>query len=153
MSIDQTQLPEPPERLSDLIELAIEDARKLDRNLYQPNYLRWHLGADREQDAIVPVRPVCMICLAGAVMANTLGAERYADCTPDTFDSKWDRALGDLDEVRMGYFNLLEYYDVPRELSVLLPEPAAASFVGWPSFETHLQSLEPIVAILREHGC
>ena len=56
---------QPPDKLSDLIELAISDACKLDHNAYMPNFNTWHLpGPNKEK---------CMVCLAGAVIAGTLG--------------------------------------------------------------------------------
>ena len=35
----ETQL---PDRLSDLIKLAVADAQRLDRNIYDPEYDSWH---------------------------------------------------------------------------------------------------------------
>ena len=55
----------PPAKLSDLIELAIADTRKLDRHDYTPTWMTWHRPN--------PADDKCMICLAGAVIAGTLG--------------------------------------------------------------------------------
>ena len=53
----------PPKKLSDLIGLAVADARTLDRETYIPECWSWH----------TPVRNnKCRVCLAGAVIAGTL---------------------------------------------------------------------------------
>ena len=68
----ETQL---PDRLSDLIELAVADAQRLDRNTYDPEYDSWH-----EME-----RLGCDVCFAGAVMAGTLEHPCYQDAGPSTF--------------------------------------------------------------------
>ena len=55
----ETQL---PDRLSDLVELAVADAQRLDRDIYDPEYDSW-----REME-----RLGCEVCFAGTVMAGTL---------------------------------------------------------------------------------
>lgn len=57
----------PPGKLSDLIDLAVADARRLDRTTYTPDSSVWHEPADDD---------CCMICLAGSVIAETLKCPR-----------------------------------------------------------------------------
>ncbi len=57
----------PPEKLSEPIELAIADARRIERGDYWPVAGAWHDPGPRDR---------CIICLAGAVIAATLGCPK-----------------------------------------------------------------------------
>ena len=140
-------LPEPPERLSDLIELAINDGSKLDPAYYEPRWNQWHWGWGEG-----PHWSRCAVCLAGAVIAGTLHASPVLDLRPGDFGPDWQRALMDLEEVRRGNFGMIDYYRLTFDRK-RLPAPEYPHFRDWPSFERHLESLKPIVAILREHEC
>ena len=83
----ETQL---PELLSDLIELAVADVRRLDRDIYDPEYDSWH-----ETE-----RLGCEVCFAGAVMAGTLEHPFYQDADPITFTVYNRIRLYALDESR-----------------------------------------------------
>jgi hypothetical protein len=94
-----TTLPTVP---SQLIRLALADLRKVEEDpKYTVNMGSWHEG-DPYHDAICPV------CLAGAVMAKTIGVSRDEDVTPSDLMrfgriSKADRdALVALDFFRTG---------------------------------------------------
>lgn len=55
-----------PRRLSDLLELAIEDLEKCEANgRYDIDMGHWHL----------PLRDGCAVCLAGGIMAQTMGVD------------------------------------------------------------------------------
>ena len=68
-------VPKPPSRLSDLIEMAIQDARSLDRSAYEPNAREWHL----------PTNGICMVCLTGAMIAQTMGEDPETDTEPKDY--------------------------------------------------------------------
>ncbi|MDE2905463.1 MAG: hypothetical protein OXQ28_05195 [Acidobacteriota bacterium] len=152
----------PPDKLSDLIELAIADARKLDRYDYAPTWMTWHRRN--------PADGKCMVCLAGAVIAGTLGcaretiidiaAEDSADPRSTTItDEPWRRALRALDSAREGHWNeafenLRGSYpaDELRNALDALPRPRHREFNAWNQFDAHLASLADCASKLREIG-
>ena len=141
----------PPEKLSDLIDLAVADARKLDQNRYSPTWYKWH--------QIDPGDGKCMICLAGAVIAGTLGYARQTHidiATSDTAepdstiitDKRWRNALWALDSPREGDWNggYRALHDVgpDDELGDALDElspPERSEFESWKELAIHLDSL------------
>ena len=72
-----------PNKLSALIEVAIQDARKLDRIRYSPNHLHYHSPQESWKS---PVIPCCEVCDAGAVMAGTLRVIGELNIIPGDFD-------------------------------------------------------------------
>ena len=150
----------PPERLSDLITLAIADARRLDRSLYEPNSEVWHEPRD---DA-------CLVCLSGCVIAGTLEAPRIevvirqASLPEDDTNTavvgneEWREALEALDHGRRGEWRLAmstRSMRVEEETAARLqriPPPVPRWFRGWPMFDAHLASLKERAATLRLAG-
>lgn len=152
----------PPAKLSDLLDLAIADARRLDHAHYTPMWMIWH--RPRSLDG------KCMVCLAGAVIAGTLGcatgtsidiaASDSADPQSTTIsDERWRRALWALDFAREGNwldaFRALhgaypegELYDAVEAV----PTPADAEFHDWNQLDAHLTSLASCASELREIG-
>ena len=152
----------PPEKLSDLIELAIADARKLDRARYRPMWSTWHQPQ--------PLGGKCMICLAGAVIAGTLG---YAPETTvgiaseDTANprwvtithKKWRQALCALDWARVGNwesaYRALHGTDPDgktHDTLAWLETPVESAFSNWEDLDTHLKSLNMRANQLRQAG-
>ena len=95
----------PPGKLSDLLDLAIADARKLDRNHYKPLWSTWHAPGDKAGQ--------CMMCLGGSIIAGTLGCpidtnvelttkKRRSPLTTSIDDELWRKALWALDFARGG---------------------------------------------------
>ena len=152
----------PPEKLSALLDLAIADARGLDRARYTPVWMTWHRPR--------PLDGKCMVCLAGAVIAGTLGCaagttidiatSESADPQSTTItDERWRRALWALDSAREGHwrdaFRALhgthpdgELYDALEAL----PDPADPEFSDWDKLDTHLASLAAGANKLRQLG-
>lgn len=115
------KLPAAPKKLSAAIRLALDDLAKVERSkTYSVNMGVWH-------DPTYP-EPKCTVCLAGAVMAGTLGVppDRYAspsshwgvNTKPKSFPLSWQRVLNALNTARSGYVNLA--------LSVMHPRTADA---------------------------
>ena len=139
-----------PNTLSGLIEVAIQDARGLDRKRYLPDGGSWHEPVDLE----------CQICLAGVVMAGSLRANPAESKTPGLFTRPLARKLRALEQVRQG--NWLDawcgFYEVSliRVESILegqlnsLPIPEESEFDGWRALDSHLASLQAILPKLRE---
>ena len=152
----------PPNKLSDLIDLAIADARKLDRNRYIPMWSTWHAPGDGADQ--------CMICLAGSVIAGRLGCPMDASVEVTTSDMAepksttiesrdWRQALWALDCVREGdwfeAFHELHGRFPETELYETLeamPEPLYTEFESWERLDTHLGSLAERANELREIG-
>lgn len=152
----------PPEKLSDLLDLAIADARRLDRSRYAPNFTVWHQPR--------PDGKTCMVCLGGAVIAGTLrqppnlNVEPCSTSTrdPDVSgidDHRWRRTLWTLDAARAGKwtdaFRLLHGHEAEVELRQKLeaiPEPVGTEFEGWRRLDAHLASLADRASRLRENG-
>ncbi len=150
----------PPERLSELIDLAIADARRLDHARYTPTWMTWHRRR--------PLDGKCMVCLAGAVIAGTLGCETETDIDIATSDfaepqsttitdKRWRRALWALDSAREGdwleAFRALHgaypdgnLYDAVEAV----PTPADTEFDDWDQLDAHLTSLAVCANELRK---
>lgn len=161
VSLTPDQITSPPEKLSDLIDLAIEDARSLNRTVYQPNYTVWHMAEPE----------YCNVCLAGAMLAGTLGEPSDMTTAPEHYSDDWNNALVALDSVRNGlYFEALidlgveddGYADaaqVPNDVedarlafNSALPQPVEEDFHSWEQFDQHLASLEAVADALRQRG-
>ena len=154
----------PPGKLSDLIDLAVADARRLDRTTYTPNSSVWHEPADDG---------CCMICLAGSVIAGTLkcprdkrvevGNEDSND--PDRVrinDKEWQLALCALDDARYGCWERackvlstmngpIPTDEIVRKLD-RIPAPEHTGFHGWDDFDAHLESLTTCANDMRKLG-
>ena len=91
-----------PSTMAALLKAAIDDARKLDRSIYFPNYDDWH----NPHDSIH-----CEFCLAGSVIAGRLQASPCDRVTSISFDERTEDLLDALDNMRCGHwqkaFNLL----------------------------------------------
>ena len=85
-----TTLPDKP---SELIRIALKDleACELDPK-YQINMNSWHATIDGK----------CAVCLAGAVMARTLGISPTRDVAPEDLESDLKHRLCALDCLRTG---------------------------------------------------
>ncbi len=96
--------PSPPEKLSDLLRLAVRDCQKVEKmKTHRLNMVEWH----------APYDGVCHVCMAGAVVDRTLGADPkvHIDEPLDVADDDWADALLDIDSMRRGY---LPYPAGPR---------------------------------------
>lgn len=82
----------PPTKLSDLIQLALDDIDAIEKD---PRYVVdmnwWHM----------PMDVACHVCLAGAVMARSLEVPIDA-CSYPHYHKGWWAALKALDAVRQG---------------------------------------------------
>ncbi len=144
----ETQL---PDRLSDLIELAVANARRLDRNIYFPESSNWQDYRATED--------VCEVCFAGAVMAGTLEHPCYQDAGPSTFTIYNRIRLYALDETRRGNWRrALMACGQGHDLGIQMAKRLDAlfdntrMFRGWEEFDQFLDKMEQVVPILREYG-
>ena len=153
----------PPEKLSDLITLAITDARRLDRDLYVPCATSWHETRTEETG------DTCAVCLAGCVIAGTLQApfnalateeeDHEEDIEPeDINDHDWYLAISSLDHARAGRWQDALHtrgtaLDETTQAALGdIPPPEDGSFYGWAAFDAHLETLEHRAGRLRDLG-
>lgn len=95
-----------PDKPSDLIEVGLRDLEKIEKTPgYSVDMGDWHsFYADTEDSPVL-----CHVCLAGAVMAQTLGVPNDVDTTPYDMRDRigGDKALANkllaLDSFRVGY--------------------------------------------------
>ena len=73
-----------PSTMADLLECAINDARKLNRSSYTPHHGQWHLSGYN-----IP----CEICLAGSLIAGTLRVGANYTVTANSFHTRAKRLL------------------------------------------------------------
>ena len=100
------------ERLSELVKLAVDEARKLDPDAYFPNAAKWHEPMGESEGNGVR----CHVCLGGAVIAGRGLADDFEDVTPGMVAAKESRGdmtrndaiynrLVALDSVRQGLYH------------------------------------------------
>ena len=137
-----------PSTVYDMVLVAIDDARGLDRRIYQPHSGDWHCPQDHGQ---------CLICLAGSVLATRYDRTHREELQPWHLPYHHQRKLEALDEARIGRwidaFRHMHLRLPPRatfQRLVHLPTPRCSGFSGWEQFEALLHSLESIVPSLRE---
>ena len=135
----------PPKRLSDLVELAVNDARRLDRSVYEPRAAVWHTP-----DVEDPTK--CKVCLAGAVIAGTLHRLPSERFDFNQISDAWAKALDVLDLVRDGSYDgaWLDHVMRPgkdltktgRSIRQSIPDARHQYFTTWEGFDLFLADLE-----------
>ena len=159
--------PECPETLSGLIRLAIDDARTLRQSQYHPHWSVWHQRGDHSNAPPSSLeKRMCNVCLAGAVIAGTLSADKEKKREPANFSkygktSQWERGLRALDFVRRGtpgyYESAISMFlgrgNPPRGFkSHDIPGTEYPDFVGWDQFEKHCESLHAVADAFEAQG-
>lgn len=82
-----------PDKPSELIRLALADLRKCEADpAYGIDMGLWH----------EPIDGVCYVDLAGAVMAQRLGADKLAEYGPEDFDRETEKKLKALGRLQWG---------------------------------------------------
>ncbi len=88
----EKRLPKTP---SILIKLALDDLNKVERfKGYRVDMNSWHLYSEKSE--------ICAVCLAGAVMVQTLKAPQNESIYPSTFPLDTNGKLAALDFFRLG---------------------------------------------------
>lgn len=112
-----TKLPDLP---SELLTLALDDLEVIRKDpKYRIFMLDWHL--------YLPQEDVCQVCLAGAVMANTLKIDRKRDAEPLILKHKYIDKLIALDNFREGEvhsaFESLDIEEYPEDMDWIIDVP------------------------------
>ena len=124
---------ELPDRLSDLILVALEDLEKVEASSrYEIRMDIWHL----------PCTDYCGVCLAGSVMAFSLGADPAVLIQPHDFPPSINAKLCALNSVRAGDISLaLEVLD-PEVSDCRFPYEAMVGYGDYPrGFKAQLRSV------------
>ena len=153
-----------PNKPSELVELAILDLKAIEQN---PNYLiamdSWHVGSYRDHPNIE--RPRCLVCLAGAVMAQSLGIETTMTVKPwDPIfhsDVTLEGKLAALDSFRNGNIYhgitlMCPEFDDYHSAHALLEKMGMSANIFVPEYEEDreefYQGMEKVIKILKEHA-
>lgn len=135
-----------PDEPSDLIMLALADLRKCEQDpQYRIGMNAWHAPLDTE--------PVCVVCLAGAVMSKTLEASPEDHLAPESFqrisNDVWCRLVA-LDRFRVGACaRAFEEMELPGGTGDLF-ERAITDYEDDP--QVFFEDMETLAADLKEAG-
>lgn len=88
--------------LGELLEDAINDACSLDPELYSLSMTDWHCK--------YPSQATCSVCMAGAVIARSLGADRELDLSPAEYPREISDKLLAINALRKGYTHQASCY-------------------------------------------
>lgn len=147
---------------SQLIRVAVKDARKLDREIYKPHANLFHSPVFGDGNSAFQRKKFkeCYVCDAGAVIAGTLGAGKKSDKFPSKYSDAICKRLRAIDNLRTGdlysacrhlwggNFDTMQV----RELEAKLGMPDWFSFIGWDEMDEHLESLESYADDLEKAG-
>ena len=141
---------------SQLLELSLNDAQSLDRDIYYPDARYFHrqvLNPIVEMQGLEqPPEHICRVCLAGAVMVRSLDAPYGVDTTPSEFPGLAEQ-LHALDFMRKEDWDAaFDCLHIPEDLLPDMSPVACVYFRGWHEFDMHVISQRENVRILRAAG-
>ena len=138
-----------PNTLSELIMVAVTDARKLDRDQYSPFFGLFHFLDSQCR---------CLVCDAGAVMAGTLGMDRQEDSSPSHYSRSVEAKLNALDAARRGYYGtalrIMGLSDSRIDVAALksIGESPYQSYRNWEEFDKHMYFMKGVAQQLEALG-
>ena len=146
------ELPKIP---SQLLRLAVAEARDIDRDIYSPDANKWH-NPIRDRDGCFVK---CEVCFAGAVLAGRFKIDPHVIAHPSDVvhvgvSYETYTALHALDNFRVGDYHLaLQRIGLPREvvfdIAPTLPKLAQYQFKTWDQFDAFLDSIDPLTVALE----
>ena len=155
---------EAPKTIVEAVRLACADARKLDREVYEANWERYHFPRivdkhGRPEMNVFTNRPDrCMVCLAGAVMAGTLELSPNDDSAHVNvhFEDKWDNAMYAIDAVRNADWAMLvdakwitdDEYDALYDKYGYTGSPVR-EFESWAEFDELMKWVEDVADFIE----
>ena len=143
--------------LHGLLRVALDDARKINRDVYLPTSLEWHARQT------YPAQQ-CRICLAGYVMVEHLQVRPWERRFPGYFDRKTHDRLLAIDALRLGgietAWDCLQKKGEPFPFPVLsLPYSvirdqviSVAAFKSWEDWDAAVPVYERLHDALKEAG-
>ena len=168
-----------PDKMSELIQVAITDAKQINRHRYRADSDTWH---SRRRNSDYQRNRRCSVCLAGVVIASTLEADFNARLYPTDFGESIDLKLEALDSIRQRNFRLAfdqlarasDEFDYDGESGEILhpvihdsmihtamdiyddyddlDDISLAEFENWKEMDRLIQALEKIVDVFKEYG-
>ena len=147
--------PTLPTKLSALIELAISDAHKLDREIYYPSFAMWHSSHDSYENGAS-----CAICLAGAVIAGSLRQPHEVTVSLGSYPIQTCNSLFALNAVRAGDIEAA-FEEMGTKLTSLQREEVEkleskytenSDFRGWGEFNLLLNEMADLATELKAIG-
>ena len=92
-----------PNKLSECIKVALHDLELCRKDSkYKIDFSTWHEPSTIHYDQFGDEKPVCAVCFAGSVMAQTLNVELNEEYRPDMFNEFDEFRLMALDDIREG---------------------------------------------------
>ena len=148
------------DRPSQLIRVAVEDARKLDRGTYHPHAHLFHSPSFERAFDKKSTFVECNVCLAGAVIAKTLRTRRWTNKGPSAYSWEIYDRLKAIDDLRTGdlysaccrLWNNNFDMDKAMRLHEEIERPVHCDFLGWKQMDAHLESLERYADKLESEG-
>ena len=140
-----------PDKLSELIDVAIQDAKKLDRDKYTPSYIYYYMPDNRDDKR-------CYVCDAGSVMVGTLLVNTDMQVDPSEFDVSTERKLEALDHARRGAYSMaveqLGFCLTIRQAQALdkIQRSPWMEYRTWEDFDKHLSHMKRVAGQLRAMG-
>ena len=140
---------ELPDKPSALIRLSLSDLKACEKAGYDVDMGSWHIGATWLYGEETKWKP-CAVCLAGALMAQSLGLDNELTRSPMDFDTKTEKVLCAIDAFRGGYIaSGFIYLGLDRPNGV-------KSWMNVERYayrrETFFSDMEAMAAHLEEHG-
>ena len=135
--------------LHGLLRVALDDARKVDRDVYLPVKLQWHYADTGKQ---------CEVCLAGFVMVRHLRANPWESLLPAVYREQTQRRLLAIDalgrgEVETAWSHLHPAISPPyQELFEQAEAVAGAHFNSWEDWDAEMPVYERLHDALKEAG-
>ena len=137
-----------PDTLFELLTISINDARNLNWNNFQPASERWYWPSEEG---------TVLVCLAGCVLARAFLTSPDRALFPHMFVRDTSRKLYAINHMSRGNFSSAyeSLNSKPAPLSLMkrlnrLQCPTSCDFFNFERFFAHLDSLEAVIAELRE---
>ena len=150
--------------LSDLLQVAIDDYKKLDRDDYVPDSFVYHgkildLHSSFSKDDVGK----CHVCFAGAVIAGTIGEGLDTFICPVNYDTDTHSRLLALDLARAGQFHeawmhINRVSECPGYVDDLLSKVSDkydsrwSMFEGWEDGDKFVEEMDKVVDELKSVG-
>lgn len=133
-----------PDKLSDLAELALNDLENCEAapGLYVINMNAWHDPCELSR--------TCDVCMAGAVIANTLGANPQDLLEPNEFNRDTANKLNAIDDLRIGDVSCALFYLNREDASNGKLDREIPDYSRGP--EIFKSAIRGLIADLREAG-
>ena len=138
--------PDPPEKLSDALEMAIADGRRIDRSAHRATSDHWHFSRG----------VVAWVNMSGMMMAGRLKVESHQTRYPGAFPSAWRNVLEAVAHaVDADYWKALTLMGIEPLRGInnesAIEGPENSDYQTWEEWDSLAKELEWVVSQLREY--